>query len=321
MLLYNTYHRGMAYITTFLVVIFFGIFMGFSNPRFVASHSPTLFAKPTITISSIIAYGPEYFENSGREETSEATNSARFLKYQDILIESRDGKVIVPVVMYHYIEKYVDPQDTMKQKLTVMLPEFENQLLAWKKSGYETLFAKDLSKNLIDQKVMDKRAVALTFDDGYEDFYLYVFPLLKKNKAKATVYVISGYIGRQGFLTREQIRELSKSGYVEIGGHTVNHVYLKGLSRQTIAQEILNGKKEIEKLIGEKIETFAYPFGAYSLDAEVATINAEYDASFTTQPGIIHESTKTTLLSRVRPHQINYNDIDSSLVKIYNEYK
>ena len=198
----------MAYITTFLVVVFFGIFMGFSNPRFVASHSPTPSIKPTITLSSIIAYGPEYFENSAIDKTSEATSSARFSKYQEVLTESREGKLVVPVVMYHYIEKYVDPQDTMKQKLTVMLPEFEHQLASWNKSGYETIFAKDLANDLIAQKIVDTRSVVLTFDDGYEDFYLYVFPLLKKYKTKATVYVISGYIGRHGFLTKEQIREL-----------------------------------------------------------------------------------------------------------------
>ncbi len=311
----------MIYIISFILALATGLIVGFVQPQFSYSQSPTpVNVLPTITITSIIAYGPEYFLDL--ENTPfQATQEARLAKYKEVLADQQEGKIIMPVVMYHYIEKYVDPLDTMKRKLTVFLPEFERQLVAWKKSGYETYFAKDISRYFVENSFPGSRSVVLTFDDGYEDFYMYVFPLLKKYEMKATVYVISNYIGRQGFLTNDQLIELSKSPLVEIGGHTRNHIYLKDASNDVVKDEVISGKMELEKMINRRIDTFAYPFGAFSADAENTVHDASYSAAFTTLPGIVHASESTMLVSRIRPHLVNYNDIDTSLVRLYGQYK
>lgn len=308
-------------ITLALVISTYCIFLFVASPSKVSGNhisSPTPIS--TLSLTSLIVYGPEYFVEQSSKRATE-TSEAKMAKYKDVVAGMQNDKIAIPVVIYHYIERYVDPADTIKKKLTVFLPDFEYQLMSWKNSGYATYFARDISKFLKEQNSPDSRSVVLTFDDGYEDFYTYVFPLLKKYEMKATVYVISQYIGRQGFLTSDQIRELTRSGLVEVGGHTRHHVYLKGMDKGVANVEVSLGKKELEDIVGDKIETFAYPFGAFSADAQNAVREASYSAAFTTMPGIVHGSSEAYLLDRIRPHQIDYFDIDGSLVRLYEQYK
>ena len=306
---------GIFVIVLILATLFTIKSFGFVSGQEIRSKKEILQNEPVIT------YSPEYFENMKKGSASTKVINPRITKYQEYISHVNNGKKIVPVVMYHYIENFVDPHDTTKQKLNVMAPVFEYQLLAWKRSGYNTLFAKDLENILNDDHYIHGRDVVLTFDDGYEDFYTIVFPLLKKYKMKGTVYVISNFVGRYGFLKKEQLVEMSKSGLVEIGGHTQNHAYLKGLKNEYVLTEVIDGKSDIEKIIGSKIVTFAYPFGAYSEDAEKAVEKSGYKIAFTTMPGIAHSPQEKLLLPRIRPFQINYQNIDASLAQIYSQYK
>ena len=68
-----------------------------------------------------------------------------------------------------------------------------------------------------------EKPVILTFDDGYDDNYTELFPLLQKYNAKATIFVIPKAIGTPHKMTAEQIYELSRSGLVSIQSHTYSH--------------------------------------------------------------------------------------------------
>ncbi|MFO0703767.1 MAG: polysaccharide deacetylase family protein [Patescibacteria group bacterium] len=304
----------------FVIVLILATFFAIKSFWYVSGQEISS-KKEILQHEPVITYSPEYFENMKRGSNSTKVINPRITKYQEYISHINNGKKIVPVVMYHYIEYFVDPHDTTKQKLNVMASMFEYQLASWKSSGYRTLFAKEMEKILDDDHYIHGRDVVLTFDDGYEDFYTIVFPLLKKYKMKGTVYVISNFVGRYGFLKKEQLIEMSKSGLVEIGGHTQNHAYLKGLKSEYIQTEVIDGKSDIEKMIGGKIETFAYPFGAFSDEAETIVGKAGYVIAFTTVPGIAHSPQEKLLLPRIRPFQINYQNIDASLAQIYSQYK
>ena len=56
-----------------------------------------------------------------------------------------------------------------------------------------------------------KKPVILTFDDGYDDNYTELFPLLQKYNAKATIFVIPKAIGTPHKMTAEQVQELSRA--------------------------------------------------------------------------------------------------------------
>jgi peptidoglycan/xylan/chitin deacetylase (PgdA/CDA1 family) len=121
------------------------------------------------------------------------------------------------------------------------------------------------------KKEMFGRSVSITFDDGYEDFYLYVYPLLRKHNLPATVFVATGYIEKEWpfvqshpkMLTWDQIKEISNNN-IEIGAHTVTHPNLQTKKPEEVAYEIIKSKEEIEKHLKRTVRFFSYPFGRYT---------------------------------------------------------
>ena len=65
--------------------------------------------------------------------------------------------------------------------------------------------------------------MVLTFDDGYDNHYTNVLPILEKNKATATFFIVSGFLGRAGYMTAPQVQQLKLAG-MEVGGHTITHL-------------------------------------------------------------------------------------------------
>ena len=131
------------------------------------------------------------------------------------------------------------------------------------------------------------RHVCLTFDDGYEDNYTYLFPLLKKYQAKATVFAArrSVFEGKP-MLTRAQIKEMADSGLVEFGSHTLNHIKLTAVSEEVADEEIREGKAYIESITGKPCTSFCYPFGQFT-DRDIALLKKHGIAcSFTCEKGI-----------------------------------
>lgn len=114
----------------------------------------------------------------------------------------------------------------------------------------------------LDQYRGQKNVVALSFDDGFLDNYQYAYPLIKKYKAKATIYLATQIEGIDK-LNAQQIHEMSDSGVVEFGAHTQHHVNLLKLDDEEAYQEIQNSKRDVEALVG-RCPSFAYPFGRFN---------------------------------------------------------
>ena len=167
-------------------------------------------------------------------------------------------------LMYHATD--VAPWPGMRAGLNVNPELLEYQLRYLKEHGYAFVTATEL---LTFQPVT--RHVCLTFDDGYEDNYVHLFPLLKKYQAKATVFASrrSVYPGKP-MLADAQIREMADSGLVEFGGHTASHAALPSLDDAAAEREIQEGKAWLEQVTGKPCTSFAYPFGKYTpRDAEL----------------------------------------------------
>src|SRR6266446_1587586 len=64
-----------------------------------------------------------------------------------------------------------------------------------------------------------KGSVAITFDDGYRDNLTVALPLLEKFGLPMTLFVAAGFVGREGYLLEEELREISRHPLVTIGAH------------------------------------------------------------------------------------------------------
>lgn len=105
--------------------------------------------------------------------------------------------------------------------------------------------------------------VSLTFDDGYICHYETVLPLLEKYGLSATFYVTSSLLGEPGYLSEEQVIDLSKKGN-EIASHGVTHRNHMQLPKKEMEQEFKESKHALECLIHATVKDFAPPFGFYN---------------------------------------------------------
>lgn len=217
-------------------------------------------------------------------------------------IETPVGSVHLPILMYHYIRTATNFRDPVGIDLSVPADAFEEQMKYIVSTGYETVTLDDLVATWKGEKVLPKKPIILTFDDGYDDFYSTALPILKKYNLKATVYVITGFIDKPHYLTSEQLKELDQSPLITIAAHTMHHPNLKMLTGSKLTDEILGSKTWLEKFTGHPILHFAYPSGQYNKQTIKAITDAGYATVVTTLPGEIHASSSPFTITRVRIH-------------------
>lgn len=207
----------------------------------------------------------------------------------------------LPIIMYHHIS----PKPERQNKYTVSVKEFESDLLFLKSRGYEAVSLSQLLSFVNEGEPLPEKPVMITFDDGFESFYVYALPLLKKHNMSAVMAVVGAYADKfteaqdhhveYSYLTWEEIGELSHSGFVEIGNHTDNlHVssparrgcrinkgeneaeYLKMLRADLSACQ-----EKVAKATGEAPKVLVYPFGYNCKQSMILIREMGFSAAFT----------------------------------------
>lgn len=115
--------------------------------------------------------------------------------------------------------------------------------------------------------------VSLTFDDGDADNYA-IRDTLSKNNLHATFYIVSGFIGQDGYMTVSQLQNLYADGN-EIGGHSLSHAELPDLDGEKLWEEICQDRMNLLTL-GFDVVSFAYPFGHYDEESEQVVRDCGY---------------------------------------------
>jgi peptidoglycan/xylan/chitin deacetylase (PgdA/CDA1 family) len=108
----------------------------------------------------------------------------------------------------------------------------------------------------------DHRSVVVTFDDGSETDLLTAAPILRELGFGATFYVTAGFVGRKGYLSPEQLRELASAGF-EVGCHSMTHPYLPDLADPDLKREVIDAKDALENITGARVDHFSCPGGQY----------------------------------------------------------
>jgi peptidoglycan/xylan/chitin deacetylase (PgdA/CDA1 family) len=167
-------------------------------------------------------------------------------------------KAQVPILMYHHVSP-LPTRNALDFGLTVTEANFQQQMNYLAINGYHPVTLTDLFNSFYYQVPLPSHPIVITFDDGYEDNYLYAFPILKAHHFVAQINIITGMIGNR-YLTWNQIREMAAWG-IEFGSHTIHHVSLAAVSPTTATQELLNSKITLEAELGQPIQFFCYPSG------------------------------------------------------------
>ena len=169
----------------------------------------------------------------------------------------------VSILCYHSI-------DSNGNRYSVESKDFYRQM-DYLRKNYAVVSLEDILHFAEGLRDLKRKSVAITFDDGYSDNYLNAYPYFKKYGIPATIFVTTGYVGKEMSLDNKNLPTLSWSeikimskNKIEIGAHTISHLKLTEIELDDVRKEIIDSKKEIEKKIGKEARFFAYPFNAYN---------------------------------------------------------
>lgn len=200
----------------------------------------------------------------------------------------------IPILMYHSIGI------NRRNNLLVAPAKFNSQIKHLHKAGYQTICFQTLENYWKSGKPLPAKPILLTFDDGYKDNYTIAYPILKKYKFKATIFVITNFVDDANHLSQKQIKEMISSGLIDIGAHTKTHPDLTTVPSKKVYQEIFGSKQILTKYTGKPIIAFAYPIGRYNYEVVKATGAARYKFAVTTKPGYANAKQGWLTLNRVR---------------------
>ena len=191
------------------------------------------------------------------------------------------------ILMYHSVGEVL-PQD---KTINVSVEAFQQQMAFLKKHHYHVIPLLEVVELLKTGQKIPPKTVVITFDDGYENNYTLVFPILKRYQLPATIFIISRFIGQEEqmygrrvkFMTTAMVKEIADSGIVTIGSHTQHHLFLPKVSDpRMLEDEIIGSKKDLEGLLNKPVLTFCYPIGGYNPQVQEVVKNAGYKVAVTT---------------------------------------
>jgi peptidoglycan/xylan/chitin deacetylase (PgdA/CDA1 family) len=204
----------------------------------------------------------------------------------------------IPILIYHTVSPEHPGETLMQRKFNVPPDIFEAQLRYLQSHGYTTISMDELVNDLKTGTTSPiAKPVVLGFDDGWQDQYTTVLPLLQKYHDTAIFYVYTNPIGKDPrFLTWDKIKALQAAG-MTIGSHTLSHPYLSKLTPEQLRREVFDSKAILERELGTPVVHFASPFG-YTSDALVALLQeAGYTTGRTTYKGNVHSEDSLLRLS------------------------
>ncbi len=186
----------------------------------------------------------------------------------------------IAVLMYHELEVSGRPlcqTDPGYRRYVVPARAFEAQLRHLKSIGYA-----GISMGRAIQALCAKQFV-ITFDDGSETDLRIAAPILFDLGFTATFYVTVGFVGRKGYMTESQLRELHASGF-EIGCHSMTHPYLTELRPAELNVEIVDAKNKLEQILGQAVVHYSCPNGRFNQQVVTKARDAGYSSFATSRP-------------------------------------
>ena len=201
--------------------------------------------------------------------------------YSNSKIQEIDDFGIISI-MYHRFEENKYPSTNIK------IDDFAKHLRIIEESNIQFVNPKNFENELKKNKT--QRKILLTIDDGFASFYQNAWPILKEKKIPFILFVSTREVGANNYMTWDQIREIDKEDFVEIGNHSHTHEYLVDESRDLILSDIKKSMSIFNKQMGKNSEFFSYPFGEYSLEFKEIIKNLGFKYAFGQHSGVMDET-------------------------------
>jgi peptidoglycan/xylan/chitin deacetylase (PgdA/CDA1 family) len=204
------------------------------------------------------------------------------------LVASLLGCESTPILLYHSVGEHFD------SPRWVETDKFREQMEYLSDHGYTVLSASELDAIDFDGKPRPRHPVVLTFDDGFQNFYLNAYPVLKELGFHATMFLISSRLADDpstrvthptAQLIWPEILEMQDNG-IEFGSHSVSHSPMRGMKRHDMEHEAVDSKRVLEERLGRQVSVYAYPNGSFNNVARDVIERAGYRSAMSVSAGL-----------------------------------
>lgn len=212
--------------------------------------------------------------------------------FQSVMV--RYYKKEIPIIYYHRVIK--DLSQAGKHGIYVTAEMFDEHMHYLKSNGFQAVTFEEALQ--IKRENRKGKFVVITFDDGYEDNYLYAFPILKEYGFSATIFLVAALKTNSWdeqepqvkMMSTNQIKEMYKYG-IQFGSHTLGHCNLTEVGSHVADRELAESKRLLEDKLGIDIKTMAFPYGSCNDEIKKMSADAGYQYSFATDkaPVGLHE--------------------------------
>jgi peptidoglycan/xylan/chitin deacetylase (PgdA/CDA1 family) len=156
---------------------------------------------------------------------------------------------------------------------------FERLVRLLQVHGYSSVLTADLLRSARRGEPLPGKAAAITFDDGHSSNFTEALPILKRYGMRAIFFVTTGWIGRPGMLTWEQLGILQSEG-MEIGSHTVNHPIPPELGEEELRRELVDSKRALDAALSSPVLALSSPTGFHDPRMRRLSKDAGYEAMY-----------------------------------------
>ena len=192
-------------------------------------------------------------------------------------IEVNDFGIVT--LMYHRFEENKYPSTNIR------MSEFTQHLKLIEENGIKFVNPSKFQDELNNNK--SERKVLLTVDDGYKSFYKNAWPILKESKIPFILFVSTREVGKKGYMSWDEIKEINKYNFVEIGNHSHTHDYLIDFSDKEIMKDLEKSINIFKENLGKNSEFFSYPFGEFSLNLKNIVVKLGFKYAFGQHSGVV----------------------------------
>ncbi|HXD30877.1 MAG TPA: polysaccharide deacetylase family protein [Pyrinomonadaceae bacterium] len=179
------------------------------------------------------------------------------------------------VLVYHTISQ---PAQPLPGDIDIPRHRFEQQL-RW--------LSRRQNVGRLEDTLSDsnKKITAITFDDGFRDNLTVALPLLEKFNLPMTLFMSAAFVGRDGYLSPQELRRIASHPLVTIGAHGLWHRHFTQLSVPDARAELLASRSLLQTITGQSIDYMAWPFGECNEELEALSRECGYRAAWSVWKG------------------------------------
>ena len=212
-------------------------------------------------------------------------------------------------LIYHRFNEDKYPSTNIQMNI------FKQQMEIIKNSNYTFFYPDKFEKNFTS--IRTNKEILLTIDDAFLSFYLEAWPYLKKNKIPFILFVSTEPVGKKGYMTWEQIKEVGAEKFAVIGHHSHSHGYLIDKDNDFFITDLKKANEIFLNNLGYVPNLFSYPFGEYSKFMR-DYVSKNFDYAFGQHSGVIDLNKDKFELPRF-PINENYGELKrfNSIIKSF----